>query len=73
MFDAIEFDTEILEDGIIRIPEKYRKQIGSASKAHVRIPTNGDTPFDAIDYYLENPIIIPGVKAPTREEIYEGR
>jgi len=82
--DYIEFDTHLSKEGTIPVPDKYRSELSRKKLLHVKVtaPTVAeDIPprrlrredEDAIEYYLENPIIIPGIKAPTRDEIYEGR
>ena len=82
--DYIEFDTHLSNEGTIPVPDKYRNELARKKLLHVKVtaPTIvDDIPprrprregEGVIEYYLENPIIIPGIKAPTRDEIYEGR
>jgi glycerophosphoryl diester phosphodiesterase len=82
--DYIEFDTQLSKDGTIVVPDKYRNELARKKLLHVKVTQQAiadDIPprrprredEDIIEYYLENPIIIPGFKPPTREENYEGR
>ncbi len=84
--EYIEFDTHLSKEGMIPVPDKYRNELARKKLLHVKVtapPIGDDAPAlprrprredeDVIEYYLNNPIIIPGVKAPTRDEIYEGR
>ncbi|HET6401075.1 MAG TPA: hypothetical protein VFH95_06705 [Candidatus Kapabacteria bacterium] len=74
--DYIEFDVQLEKEGVIHIPEEYRRELASNGTVHVtvtkprRARREGE---DAIDYYLENPIIIPGFRAPSRDEMHDGR
>ena len=82
--DYIEFDTHLSKEGTIPVPDKYRSELARKKLLHVKVttpPIVDDIPprrarregEGVIEYYLDNPIIIPGIKAPTRDEIYEGR
>ncbi len=84
--DYIEFDTHLSSEGTIPVPDQYRNELARKKLLHVKVtvpPIGEDIPTlprrpmregeDAIEYYLNNPVIIPGIKAPTRDEIYEGR
>lgn len=76
--DYIEFDAHMSNDGTIPVPDKYRKNLAQKQLLHVKVmPQQLRRPRregeDAIQYYLDNPIIIPNFKPPTREENYEGR
>jgi hypothetical protein len=82
--DYIEFDTHLSKEGTIVVPDKYRSELARKKLLHVKVTEPAivdDIPprrarregEGVIEYYLENPIIIPGIKAPMRDEIYEGR
>ncbi len=78
MKEYFEFDTQIAEDGTITVPEEFRERANHGKSLHVTVtaqapwrPMRDDE--DAIAYYLDYPVIIPGVKAPSREELYAGR
>lgn len=74
--DYIEFDAHPGRGGILAVPEEYREEIEKANLVHVTISKiNGSSRLKkgVIRQMIENPIVIPGFKPPTREENYEGR
>jgi hypothetical protein len=75
MHNAIEFDAIPSPRGWLRIPEKFRKLLPqTAKKLHVRILAEEiEQADDRIQYYLEHPLIVQDIKAPTRAELYQGR
>jgi hypothetical protein len=75
MQNAIEFDATLSPKGWLRIPEKIRKLLPQkVKKLHVRIlAEESPQAEDRIQHYLEHPIIVPDIKAPTRSELYRDR
>ena len=66
---AVEFRTKI-QDGMIRIPEKYRKQITHRVKVILLAETVADSTSDFIEELLASPIKLPDFTPLKREEIY---
>lgn len=66
---AIEFQTRV-ENGAIRIPEKYQGQVNGEVRVVIMIE---DRPAESsiIKELLANPLKIPDFKPLTRDEIYE--
>ena len=66
---AIEFQTRV-ENGAIRIPEKYKGQLTGNVRVVIMIE---DRPAESsiIKELLANPLKIPDFKPLTRDEIYE--
>lgn len=65
----IEFQTKI-KDGVIRIPEKYRKEITQRVKVILYPETLSETSFDLIDELLSSPIKVVDFTPLTRDVIY---
>jgi len=71
-----EFDAAVIDGETIRVPEMYRDELVDLERVHVVLLTQENPKprrRDIIDEMMENPIIIPGFKPPTRDENYEGR
>ena len=72
-----EFDADVVDgEVIIRIPDAYKSEL--VDLEHVRVVLLAQESSTVrrrgvIEEMIENPIIIPGFKPPTREENYEGR
>ena len=71
-----EFDAAVIDGETIRVPEMYRNELVDLERVHVVLLTQ-ETPKPrrrgVIEEMMENPIIIPGFRPPTRDENYEGR
>ena len=67
---AIEFRT-IIKDGMIEIPEKYKKKIQCNVKVILLTEDAVDTASDMIDNLLESPLKLPDFRPYKREEIYD--
>ena len=68
-------DPKKLFEAIQNLPELRRLEAEDfvrylAEREREGKPTQG---MDAIQWYLDHPLIIENVKAPTREELYQGR
>jgi hypothetical protein len=70
----IDFDAQIEDGGIIRIPEAMKQSVTNGNHVHVTIETE---PFHAkqekrtAKRMRENPILPPDFKPLAREEIYD--
>ncbi|HEY3875103.1 MAG TPA: hypothetical protein VGM92_06475 [Candidatus Kapabacteria bacterium] len=72
--DYIEFDATLEKEGIIHVPEEYRRDVEVSKRVHVTLyPVNGKylKKKDAIQELLDNPIYAPNFKPPTRDENYK--
>ncbi len=68
---AVEFKAKV-KDGMIEIPEKYRKKLLRNVKVILLTEdTTGEESFDIIEELLESPLKMPGFKPFKREEIYD--
>ncbi|MCP4350688.1 MAG: hypothetical protein GY795_34910 [Desulfobacterales bacterium] len=67
---AVEFQTKII-DGIIEVPEKYRKKIKYNVKVILLTEDTFDTASDIIEELLESPLKLSGFRPFKREEIYD--
>ena len=67
---AVEFRTKII-DGIIEVPEKYRKKIKYLVKVILLTEDTFDTASDIIEELLESPLKLPDFRPFKREEIYD--
>lgn len=67
---AVEFRT-IITDGMIEIPEKYRKKLKYSVKVILLIEDIDEATSDMIESLLESPIKISDFKPFKREEIYD--
>jgi len=67
---AVEFRTKIT-DGIIKVPEKYRKKIKYNVKVILLTEDTVDTASDMIEELLESPLRLPDFRPFKREEIYD--
>ena len=68
---AVEFKAKV-KDGIIEIPEKYRKKLRRNVKVILlNEDTIGEGSFDIIEELLESPLKMPDFKPFKREEIYD--
>ena len=70
-----EFDA-VVEGDVIRIPDAYKGELVELGRVHVVLKTQ-EAPRvrrkGIIEEMTENFVVIPGFKAPTRDEIYDGR
>ena len=76
MPDFIEFDVHPGRDGILKVPEEYRREIDSSDLVHVMVSkVNGTSKFQngAIQELLDHPFFVLDFKAPSRDELYEDR
>jgi hypothetical protein len=67
---AIEFKTRI-KNGVIEIPEKFRRNLKDNVKVILLTEYMSDTSSDIIEELLESPLKITGFKPYKREEIYD--
>lgn len=67
---AIEFKTKI-KNGMIIIPEKYRKTLKENVKVIVLTEENESMTSDIIESLLDSPLQIPNFKPMNRDEIYD--
>ena len=67
---AVEFRTKI-KDGVIVIPEKYRKKMKYNVKVILMTENTADTTSDMIEKLLESPLKLPDFRPFKREEIYD--
>ncbi len=67
---AIEFRAQI-KDGIIEIPEKYRKKLKFSVKVILLAEDTNDATSDMIESLLESPIKMPDFRPFKREELYD--
>ncbi len=67
---AVEFRT-IIKDGIIEIPEKYRKRLKYSVKVILLAEETDDATSDMIESLLESPVKIPDFRPLKREKIYD--
>lgn len=67
---AIEFKTRI-KNGVIEIPEKFRRNLNDNVKVILLTEYISDTSPDIIEELLESPLKITGFKPYKREEIYD--
>ncbi|QTA91793.1 hypothetical protein [Desulfonema magnum] len=67
---AVEFRTKVT-DGIIQIPEKYRKKIKNNVRVILLAEDSADTTSDIIEDILESPLKLPDFRSFKREEIYD--
>lgn len=67
---AIEFKTKI-KNGMIIVPEKYRKTLKENVKVIVLSEENEVSTADIIDRLMDSPLKIQNFQPMNREEIYE--
>jgi predicted transcriptional regulator len=67
---AFEFKTKI-KNGMIEIPEKFRKQLKNTVKVILLTEYITDTQPDVIEELLESPLKITDFRPYKREEVYE--
>lgn len=67
---AVEFKTKII-NGMIIIPEKYRKTLKENVKVIVLTEENETGTFDIIDNLMDSPLKIRNFKPLNRDEIYD--
>ena len=67
---AVEFRTK-MTDGIIRVPEKYRKKMRCSVKVILLTEDTSDTSSDMIGELLRHPLRLPDFRPFRREEIYD--
>ena len=67
---AVELRTKIT-DGIIRIPERYRKNISYNVRVILLANDAGDTGSDIIEELLESPLKLPDFRPLKREAVYD--
>ena len=71
-----EFDAPVINGEVIQIPDVYKRELANLEHVHVVLLTQ--EPLNVrrkgvIEEMMENPVIIPDFKPPSREENYEGR
>jgi hypothetical protein len=67
--DAVEFKTTV-KDGIIRIPERYKKSIGTTVKV-ILLSTPRKKQPDAVSKLLASPVILKKITPMSRDEAHE--
>ncbi len=67
---AFEFKTKI-KNGMIEIPEKFRKKLKNNVKVILLTEYIADTQSDVIEELLESPLKLTDFRPCKREEIYE--
>ncbi|KOR31350.1 hypothetical protein TI05_12835 [Achromatium sp. WMS3] len=67
---AVEFQAK-MKDGIIRVPEKYRKKIGNRFKVILLAEEASETSSDIIEHLLACPMKLPDFIPLKRKEIYD--
>ena len=67
---AVQFQTQIT-DGIIKIPEKYKKKVKRYAKVILITEEIAEKSSDIIDELLECPLQLSDFKPFKREEIYD--
>ncbi len=67
---AVEFRTRIA-DGIIQVPEKYRRKLKFNVKVILLAEDAFDSTSDIIEELLESPLKVPDFRPYKREEIYD--
>ncbi len=67
---AVEFRTK-MTDGIIRVPERYRKKMRNSVKVILLAEDTSDTSSDMIGQLLAYPLRLPDFIPLKREEIYD--
>jgi len=67
---AVEFRTKV-RDGIIRIPEKYKKKIKYNVKVILLAEDAADTGSDIIEELLESPLKLLDFRPLRREAVYD--
>ncbi len=67
---AVEFRTKI-KDGVIELPEKYRKKMKYTVKVILLTEDAADATSDMIENLLESPLKIPDFRPFGRDEIYD--
>ena len=71
-----EFDAAVIDGETIHVPEMYRSELVDLERVHVVLLTQ-EKPKPrrrgVIKEMMENPIIIPDFKMPSRDEMHDGR
>jgi hypothetical protein len=67
---AVEFRTKI-KNGIIEIPEEYRKQLKDTVRVIVLADEKIETTTDIIEELIDSPIRLPNFVPMKRDEIYD--
>lgn len=67
---AVEFRTKMI-DGIIKVPEKYRKKMRNSVKVILLMEDISDISSDTIGELLISPLRQPDFKSFKRDEIYD--
>jgi hypothetical protein len=68
LVEAIENLSEEQRKAIEQLLLSFESHSGVTTKKSAQLPDR-----DAIPHYLDHPVVIDGIKAPTREELYRGR
>jgi hypothetical protein len=75
MHGDIEFDARVDKQGTIHVPDALRHDIDDEGLFHVTLSKVGHHPQrdqkDAIDELMENPLVIPNFRMPSRDEMHE--
>ena len=71
-----EFDAAVIDGETIHVPEMYRSELVDLERVHVVLLTPDKIKAqrrDAIQELMENPIFVPDFRAPSRDEMHDGR
>ena len=75
MKEVVEFDA-VIEGKSIVVPDEYLRGLTGGQSVHVVLRTSQRTNVvrrDTLQEMMENPIFIPDFKAPSRDEMHDGR
>ncbi|RUT00851.1 hypothetical protein DSM106972_072600 [Dulcicalothrix desertica PCC 7102] len=70
---TVEFQAKV-ENGIILIPEEYKKELTNANFVKVTVNKQSEKKakeVDIMDELAQNPIEVPGVRSISREQMHE--
>ncbi len=70
---TLEFQAKV-ENGIIVVPEKYKQELAEASTVKIVVlkqPKKQTMQFDIMDELAQKPVLVPGIRSITREEMHE--
>lgn len=70
---AVEFQARV-ENGVIVVPEEYQQELAEASAVKVTVlkqTKKSSSRPDILDELAQNPIVVPGIRSITRDEMHE--
>lgn len=70
---TVEFQAKV-ENGVIVVPEEYKQELAKASTVKIVVLTQAKRQtmqFDIMDELAQNPLLVPGIRSITREEMHE--